>query len=98
MDIETTQEILLEQLTANTVNVRVATFAEINGTTVQIGGYTRKAYGNSETGRQQIADELPENYVNAILAVWGDEATVADPEQPETEETIETEETTEGEA
>lgn len=83
MDIETTQEIILEQLTADTVNVKKAEYADINGTKTQIGGYVRSAYFNCEIGREQVKADLPESYANAIFAVWGEEATASDPEQKE---------------
>ncbi len=38
------------------------------------GSITRKAYSNTNLGRQEIQEELNTENVNKILAVWGDNA------------------------
>ena len=42
---------------------------------------TRMCYGNSPIGREQIVNDLPEQYANAVLAVWGETPTLSDPEK-----------------
>ena len=37
------------------------------------------AYVNSPTGRKQLSEILPEEYVTAVLALWGETPTVSDP-------------------
>ena len=38
-------------------------------------------YHNSTADRERLTAEQPEAIVNGILAVWGDDATVIDPEE-----------------
>lgn len=79
-----TKELTLDLLNKNSVSVKTVEKAVVNLVERTIGT-SRKAYANSPIGRQQITDELPEQYANAVFAVWGDEPTVADPEPPATE-------------
>lgn len=81
-DIKTYEEFTLTLLTEKSVSVMKRTYADIGGTKTQIGESQRKAYANSTIGRQQIIDELPEPYANAVMAVWGDEPTIDDPPAP----------------
>jgi hypothetical protein len=46
---------------------------------MQVGGNIRNAYMNSESGRQLIRNLLPDEYYNAVMAVWGDNPTVDEP-------------------
>ena len=82
--IETYSEITLDLLTKNSVSVLTRTYADLEGVKTQIGENTRTAYGNSPIGREQITQRLPEDYVQAILAVWGDTPTLEDPINPVT--------------
>lgn len=68
----------LEQLTAESVNVVEISIATINKKPHEIGR-SRMAYVNSPTGRNQLTDKLPEEYVKAVLALWGENPTVSDP-------------------
>ncbi|GEM_PF-38000 len=45
----------------------------------------RKAYANSESGRQELKTEIPEPYLSQVLAIWGDVPTVIE-ELPESQE------------
>lgn len=76
-----TKEITLDLLNSNSVSVKTVEKAKVNLVERTIGTY-RKAYVNSPIGRQQIIDDLSEQYANAVLAVWGDEPTVTDPAAP----------------
>lgn len=71
----------LEQLTASSVNVLTIASAKVNGKMYEIEK-SRMCYANSPIGRQQISEDLPEQYAEAVLAVWGDSPTIPDPEQP----------------
>lgn len=82
--IETYTEIILDMLTTESVSVLTKEFADINGIKTQIGTNMRKAYANSPMGREMIAKELPEEYANTVLTLWGTEATIQDPPKPET--------------
>lgn len=68
----------LEQLTAESVNVVEISIATINKKPHEIGR-SHMAYVNSPTGRKQLTDKLPEEYVKAVLALWGENPTVSDP-------------------
>lgn len=79
MIIETTEKITLDNLTENSVSVLIQQFADLNGQTVQVGENNRTAFVNSEYGRIELKDKLPEPYLSSVMAVWGDEpAVVAD--------------------
>lgn len=71
----------IDNLTQDSVSVKRQTFIEYQGQEFLIGESWRRAYVNSEGGRQQIIDELPQAQVNAIMAVWGDAPTVEEEEQ-----------------
>ena len=81
--IETYTEIILDMLTTDSVSVPTREVADINGVKTQIGKNMRKAYANSPIGREMIAKELPEEYANTVLTLWGETATIQDPPKPE---------------
>ena len=41
-----------------------------------MGELHAKAYMNSERGRAELAEEVSEPYLSAVLSVWGEEPTV----------------------
>ena len=72
MELKT--EFVLDMLTTDSVSVlqkRYFEFDEKRYYTENI----RNAYLNSEEGRQSIINVLPEEYQNAVFAVWGDTPT-----------------------
>ncbi len=71
-----TEKYTLDMLTQDSVSVKKQTHIDYMGQQYQIGEPWRRAYTNSEKGRQQIVDELPQAQVNAIMAVWGDTPTI----------------------
>jgi hypothetical protein len=74
-----TKAFKLDSLTTNGVSVLTTTFTQVNGKLVQTEKL-RKAYLNSEKGRNELTKELEEPYyLAAVLAVWGDAPTVALP-------------------
>ena len=75
MDIKT--RIYLDMLTENSVTVKTQQYIDIEGEEVTVGEIHARAYPNSERGRAELAEYVPEPYLNAVLTVWGDEPTVA---------------------
>jgi hypothetical protein len=75
-----TTTITLDALTKNSVSVKRQKTITADGSTYEIGEPHRCAYANSASGREQIAKELPEPYLSAVLAVWGSVPTVDEPE------------------
>lgn len=72
------KEYTLEQLTPDSVNVLIVSSATVN-LKVYVLGHERISYSNSEHGREQVRENLPEEYSNAVFALWGDTPTVPDP-------------------
>lgn len=77
--MELTEKITLDMLTKDSVSILRQQFVNLNGQLTQVGQNIRNAYMNNPSGRTTITEILPEEYSNAILAVWGDSATVEDP-------------------
>lgn len=71
----------IDNLNLDNVSVKKQTFMEYMGVEYPMGQPWRRAYVNSESGRQQIVEELPQAQVNAVMAVWGDTPTVNEEEQ-----------------
>ena len=68
----------LEQLTTTSVNVLVSSSATIHKER-RVIGKSRKSYTNSNLGVSKLSEELPEEYANAVFAIWGDKPKVTDP-------------------
>lgn len=69
----------LEALTENTVNVLIKEYITVDGNTFQIGKPSRRTYSNTSMDRLELENRLPERYFNAIISVWGEKPTIADP-------------------
>ncbi|MBU5254188.1 hypothetical protein KQI46_20050 [Lysinibacillus capsici] len=69
------EKYILDNLNQNSVSVKKQTYILYKEQQYPIGEIWRRAYVNSDLGRQQVLKELPSAQINAILAVWGDEAT-----------------------
>lgn len=63
-------------LTETGVSVKTQKYVEDGGIEYAVGEPHRRAYINSERGRNEIAAELPEPYLSAVMSVWGDAPTV----------------------
>jgi hypothetical protein len=72
------EKYILDMLTQDSVSVKKQAYITYMGQEYPIGEPWRRAYINSEYGRQQIVLELPQAQVNAIMAVWGDTPTITE--------------------
>lgn len=72
------ETITIDALTKNSVSIKRQKTITAEGSTYEIGDPNRCAYVNSTYGRAQLAKEVPEPYLSAVLAVWGDNPTVSD--------------------
>ena len=75
------KKITLDMLTADSVSIKKQQYTVVDGKEYPIGEPWRRAYINSVQGRAQVQAEVPEPYLSAIMAVWGDAPTV--PDNPE---------------
>lgn len=69
--MEITEKITLDMLTQDSVSVLRQKFIDIDGVQKQVGNNIRNAYVNDENGRATLSEILPEEYYNAVMAVWG---------------------------
>ena len=76
-----TETITIDALTKNSVSVKRQNTITTEGSTYEIGDPNRCAYTNSAAGREQLAKEVPEPYLSAVMTVWGDTPTVEDIEE-----------------
>ena len=74
MDIKT--RISLDVLNEYSVTVKTQQYIDIEGEELNVGEPRARAYANSERGRAELAEEVSEPYLSAVLAVWGDESKV----------------------
>ena len=72
------EKITLDMLTQDGVSLKKQQYIVVDGKEYPIGEPWRRAYANSERGRAQVQAEVPEPYLSAIMAVWGDAPTVSD--------------------
>ena len=79
--MEIKEVIRLDMLDENSVSVLKQRFIDFDGFFQKIGGNIRNAYVNSAEGRRLIANALPTEYYNAVIAVWGSEPTVVESEE-----------------
>jgi len=66
------EKITLDMLTQDGVSLKKQQYATVDGKEYPIGEPWRRAYINSVQGRAQVQTEVPEPYLSAIMAVWGD--------------------------
>lgn len=84
--METYEKKTVDMLTVNSVSILTQKFCDIDGIETQVGKNHRVSYVNSETGRQTLQGQQPEEVVNAVFAIWGDTPTIAEATET-TEET-----------
>ena len=82
MATKITKEYILEQLTADSVNVVTVSYAKVNSKLCEISR-ERMSYPNSTMGRELISKALPNEYLSAVLVVWGENPTMDNPENKE---------------
>ena len=73
-------QISLDELTQYSVSVVKRQYLEIDGVKYFVGNPNRTAYVNSISGRADIAAELSEPYLSAVMAVWGGTPLMPEPE------------------
>ncbi len=84
---KTTTKTTINRLALNFVEIDSAQYVEINGEEVKLDTPKHSvSYVNSIQSREQLQKEQSENIVAAVLAIWGDDPTVKDPQIPETSE------------
>lgn len=71
-------EIILDNLSTTSVSIKTMNYTIIDGVKYYFGEPHRKAYVNSINGRIDIANELAEPYLSAVMEVWGTEPTVTE--------------------
>lgn len=74
--MEIKNKISLDALNENSVTVKTQQYIEVDSKALHVGELHAKAYMNSERGRAELAEDVPEPYLSAVLAVWGDESKV----------------------
>lgn len=81
--MEIKEKIILDMLTTDSVSVLKQQYITVDGTDIKVGENVRNAYMNTQTQRDKLKAELPEEYYNAIMSVWGDTPTVNEPTESE---------------
>lgn len=80
------QKATVDMLTNTSVSILTQKFVKVDGKETQLGKNHRKAYVNTEAGRQDLMSEQEEATVQAVFAIWGDAPTVSiSNEEQETE-------------
>ena len=77
--MEIKEKITLDMLTTDSVSVLKQQYITVDGTDIRVGENVRNAYMNTQTERELLKSELPEEFYNAVIAVWGDTPIVAEP-------------------
>ena len=77
--MEIKEKIILDMLTNDSVSVLKQQYITVDGMDIKVGDNVRNAFMNTQTEREQLKEILPEEYYNAVMAVWGDNPTIAEP-------------------
>jgi len=72
------EKTIIEMLTQDSVSIKKQKYIVADGQEYAVGEPWRRAYINSEKGREQVQTEVPEPYLSAIMTVWGDTPTVTE--------------------
>lgn len=70
------ETITVDSLTEDSVSIKTQKHITENGVDYTVGPPHRKSYVNSEQGRLDIANDLADPQLSAVMAVWGDMPTV----------------------
>lgn len=80
--MELITEYQLDMLNPNTLSLVKQQFLDNDGVKMKVGQTSRMCYCNCPTHRQRLQELLPEEYYNAIVAIWGNDAIFEDLEHP----------------
>ena len=79
--MENKTKITLDMRTTDSVSVLKPQDITVDGADVKVGENVRNAYMNTQTERELLKSELPEEFYNAVIAVWGDTPIVVEPSE-----------------
>lgn len=77
--MEIKEKITLDMLTIDSVSVLKQQYITVDGTDIRVGENVRNAYMNTQSDREQLMGKLPEEFYNAVIAVWGNSPSVVEP-------------------
>lgn len=77
--MEIKEKLTLDMLTTDSVSVLKQQYITVDGTDIKVGDNIRNAYMNTQTERELLKAKLPVEFYNAVIAVWGNSPTVAEP-------------------
>lgn len=86
MDIQENKTV--DMLTKDSVSILTQKYIDLDGAKTQVGDNHRCSYTNSEHGRQNLLQSEPEDVVNAVFAIWGEEPTIFETRIENDEEVI----------
>ena len=78
MNMNIEEKKTIDMLTTDSVSILTQKFIEEDGEMLQVGKNHRRAYANSQSGREDLEENEPEDVVNAVFAIWGDAPTITD--------------------
>lgn len=76
--MEIVTEYYIDKLNIKSVSIAKQEFLVRESSEQKLGELHRKAYFNSESGRAELSEEIPEPYSAAVLAVWGNTPTITE--------------------
>lgn len=65
------EKITIDMLSEHAVSIKTQRYVVHEGQEYAIGEPHRRAFINTEQGREEIGDALPDPYLSAVMAVWG---------------------------
>ena len=63
----------VDMLNQDSVSILTEKFIDVDGETNKLGMKHRIAYFNNEKDRVRLSEEQPQNVVDAVMAIWGNE-------------------------
>jgi len=70
------EKIILDMLTQDSVSVKKQNYTVIDGVEYAIGETWRRAYVNSEKGREALKAEVKEPFLSVVMLMWETNPTV----------------------
>ena len=74
--MEIKEKIALDMLTTDSVSILKQQYITVDGTDIKVGDNVRNTYMNTHTERELLKAKLPEEFYNAVIAVWGNFPTI----------------------